>query len=468
LNRRALLKTSTAALAPLVAAATPGPQPASRPNIVLIISDQFRWDNIGAMGLNPMRFTPHLDRMARRGTLFRSAISNQPVCAPARACIFTGQYPQSHGVWRNGIELPKDAVTLASVLRGAGYTANYVGKWHLAPVTENGPVAPEYRGGFLDLWEAANVLELISHPYEGALFDRDGKPLPFAGLYRESFITSRAVRFLQDPGDAPFLLVVSYLNAHHQNDVDRFMPPRGYEGRFRNPFVPPDLAPLPGSWPSQLGDYYACAANIDDEVGKLLTALQAGGRDRETIVAFVSDHGCHFKTRNTEYKRGPHESSIHVPLVMQGPGFDRSIEIQELVSHVDIAPSLLAAAGITAPAAMEGRSFLPLLDRKIEDWRNEAYVEMSEFVSGRVLRTPEYTYAVAAPKPAGWKAVRTSDVYSEYMVYDLAADPGQHVNLAGRAAIRGVAPQLRERLQQRIAVSGKQKTALNPAPFPYV
>src|SRR5581483_8873752 len=86
---------------------------AARPNIVLIISDQFRWDCIGAMGLNPMNLTPNLDDMARRGVLFTSAFCNQPVCAPARASIFTGQYPSRHGVWRNGIALPETAQTLA-------------------------------------------------------------------------------------------------------------------------------------------------------------------------------------------------------------------------------------------------------------------------------------------------------------------------------------------------------------------
>src|SRR5215471_21707509 len=89
----------------------------ARPNILLVISDQFRWDCIGAAGLNPMNLTPNLDAMARRGTFFRNAFCNQPVCAPARASIFTGQYPTRHGVWRNGLPLAKDAQTLAGTLR---------------------------------------------------------------------------------------------------------------------------------------------------------------------------------------------------------------------------------------------------------------------------------------------------------------------------------------------------------------
>ncbi len=145
----------------------------NRPNIVLVISDQFRWDCIGAMGLNPMNLTPNLDQMAARGVLFRQAISNQPVCAPARASIFTGQYPGKHGVWKNALGLREDATTLATVMKQAGYSTNYIGKWHLArpeagtAAETRGAVKAGHRGGFADLWEAANALEWTSHAYQG-------------------------------------------------------------------------------------------------------------------------------------------------------------------------------------------------------------------------------------------------------------------------------------------------------------
>src|SRR6187200_2745598 len=111
--------------AAMVAAQSQAQQSAAKPNIILIISDQFRWDCIGAMGLNPMNLTPNLDQMASRGVMFRSAFCNQPVCASARASIFTGQYPSRHGVWRNALGLPEGATTLATTLRQAGYSANY-------------------------------------------------------------------------------------------------------------------------------------------------------------------------------------------------------------------------------------------------------------------------------------------------------------------------------------------------------
>jgi arylsulfatase A-like enzyme len=439
----------------------------SRPNFVVVISDQFRWDCLGAMGLNPLNLTPHLDAMAGRGVLFRSAYSAQPVCAPARASIFTGQYPSRHGVWRNAFGLAEGARTLATELRQNGYSANYIGKWHLSrPPAENGPVTPANRGGFLDLWEAANTLEHTSHAYEGDLFDGEGRPIHFSGEYRVDFMTGRAQRFLRS-ARSPFLLVVSYLEVHHQNDTDSYDPPKEYKNRFANPYIPPDLRMYPGSWPTQLADYYACVARMDDALGAIRKTLAETGLDRNTILVFLSDHGCHFKTRNSEYKRSPHEASIHVPLIVEGPGFNRSMQISEMVSHVDLAPSLLEAAGVPVPAVMQGRSFLPLVDRRTEGWPGEVYFELSEFVTGRGIRTPQYTYAAAAPKLPGWKAVPAADRYVEYILYDNFADPYQHVNLAGRVPYREVSDRLRERLRARIAQASGASPAIDPAWFPY-
>jgi arylsulfatase A-like enzyme len=469
MTRRALLRP-----APLLAGASAvqnPPAPKTPPNVVFIISDQFRADNLGCMGVNPMNLTPNLDALARRGVLFRSAIVNHPVCAPARGCFFTGQYEEKHGVWRNGLAIDPNAVTLATVLRSRGYSANYIGKWHLSTEGQNveswGPVPRERRGGFLDLWEAANALERTSHAYEGDLFGADGKPIHFSGVYRDDFLTQRGVAFLQGPAKPPFLLVMSYLNTHHQNDVDEYIPPKDLAGKFRDFFVPQDLRPLPGSWPSQLGDYYGCVANIDNTIGVLLDALKRQGFLENTIVLFTSDHGCHFKTRNAEYKRSPHESSIHIPLIIAGPGFDRSLEVRELACQVDLTPTLLEACGAPIPSTMQGSSLMPLVQSRRDGWRDEVYIHMSEFMTGRILRTPRWTYAVAAPKRPGWRAVPETDLYVEYMLYDNAADPFQHTNLAGRTDTAAVSRELRQRLLARIAEAGGGRPAIEPSYFPY-
>ncbi|HLJ78496.1 MAG TPA: sulfatase/phosphatase domain-containing protein, partial [Acidobacteriaceae bacterium] len=166
-----------------------------------------------------------------------------------------------------------------------------------------------------------------------------------------------------------------------------------------------------------------------------------------------------------EYKRSPHESSIHVPLVIQGPGFDRSLTIPELTTQIDITPTLLSAAGVPVPSGMQGRSFIPLLDRKTSGWRNEAFIQISESQCGRALRTPEWTYAVAAPGGAAASAAASNHYREEYL-YNLFADPHQRVNLAGRhddpRLVHGfgtppqqAAAELRERLQARMAEAGE-------------
>jgi arylsulfatase A-like enzyme len=467
-TRRDLLKTAVAAQAAAASAQNTPTQAAANPNIVIVFSDQFRWDCIGAAGLNPMHLTPNLDEMAEQGTIFSNAICSQPVCAPARASILTGQYPSRHGVWKNAITMDPNAVTLPKVLREAGYTANHIGKWHLGNPDSKGPVVPAERGGFLDLWQSSNVLESTSHPYEGDLYDNDGNAMHFSNVYRTDYMTDLAQKFLRSPATkSPFLLTLSYLEVHHQNDIDAFVPPKEYAGRYKDAWVPPDLRPLPGSWPSQLADYYGSVAKMDETMGTIRKTLRETGLDKNTILMFISDHGCHFKTRNTEYKRSPHESSIHVPLVFEGPGFNRGRAIPELVSHVDLAPSLIAAAGLQVPVSMQGRNFLPLLDRRTEGWRNEAYFEMSEFVTGRGLRTPQYTYAAMAPKLPGWKPAPSAERYIEYMMYDLYADPAQHVNLAGRATHAKEAERLRSRLAERIFEAGNVRATVEACQFPY-
>ncbi len=471
-TRRQFLKQSaTAAALPAISVAPSraGPLDASKqPNIVIVIADQFRWDALGAYGLNPTGLTPNLDAMGRRGVLFQSAITNQPLCAPSRACLLTGQYPMKNGVWRNGLGLAPDAVTLATVLKKAGYTANYIGKWHLAGGGRNSPTGPvpiEQRGGFVDFWEASNVLEHTSHPYEGEIYDAEGKPIKFSGTYRVDFLTDRAVRFLKQVARQPFLLVVSYLEPHFQNDLDRFVAPKSYAERYANSFTPEDLRPFPGDWPSQLPDYYGCIASVDEAVGRLLKTLAELRMAENTIVTFLSDHACHFRTRNAEYKRSPHESSVHIPLVVEGAGFNRSLVVPELVSQVDVAPTLLEAAGVPVQNTMQGKSALALLDRRIEGWHNEVFIQVTESFVGRALRNERWTYAVRPAQPTSPARSPSSDRYVEYQMYDLFADPHQLVNLAGRREYRETAAQLRARLKARMAEAGDPEAEIEEVNF---
>jgi arylsulfatase A-like enzyme len=279
-------------------------------------------------------------------------------------------------------------------------------------------------------------------------------------------LTERVINFIEKPHNSPFFLVVSYLEPHHQNDMNRFVAPEGYREKYANSFVPYDLRPFPGDWQEQLPDYYGCISRLDECFGKIVEALKSKGIFKDTIIVFLSDHGCHFRTRNTEYKRSSHESSIRIPLIIYGPGFDRSLVIPELVSLVDVAPTLLDAVGLPIPEVMQGKSALPLLNRETRDWKNEVFIQISESCVARAIRTERWKYCVIAEDKDGWLDSE-SDTYTEYQLYDLYADPYELVNLAGRREYRDIANELKERLLNRIEeIEGKRPKILDRRFYP--
>jgi arylsulfatase A-like enzyme len=480
-NRRDfLLGTAAAAAQAGIAAAAPGQAqtspaghagsaaPKPKPNIVIYHSDQFRWDFVGANGLNSSTHTPNLDGLADGGTNFTHAVTNQPVCAPSRSVLLTGRYATGTGVWHNGLGLRQDLPTLATELCKAGYTANYIGKWHLAPGSAadgggRGAVKEEHRGGFLDFWEAANALEFSTHPYAGTIWDRDNQPITFQDEYRVDFITDRAEKFLRQRQEKPFLLMISQLEPHQQNDLGRMVGPKGSAERFINAFVPADLRALPGDWHQQLPDYYGACEAIDASVGRLRKVLAEEGYSDNTIFVFMSDHGCHFMTRNQEYKRSTHNSSLRIPLLIAGPGFEQAREIDQLVGIVEIAPTLLSAVGVPIPDSMQGRSFLPLLaDAGARaQWPDKELIQISESMTGRALRSQNWTYCVA--DPSGVTNEPTSTNYHEYQLYDQRNDPHELVNLAGRKEYRAKADELREELKKLMASAAEAEPEIAPA-----
>ncbi|WP_120246516.1 sulfatase-like hydrolase/transferase [Halopiger aswanensis] len=433
------------------------------PNVVVVFTDQQRWDTAGCYG-NPMDVTPTLDAMADRGTRLEQCVSSNPVCGPQRASLQTGQYPTECGIYRNLMsgeaDSPiEDTTTLADAFNDAGYRTGYVGKWHIAN-TRLEPVPERLRGGYEDYWLAADALEHTSQAYEGTLYDGDCEPVEFEDRYRVDFLTDHAEEFIADESDSddPFFLFLSYLEPHHQNDQDTYVAPDGYAEEFANPWVPPDLEGRPGDWFEELPDYYGCCRRIDENLERLLATLEREGIDDETIVLFTSDHGCHFRTRNREYKRSCHESSIRVPAVLQGPGFDDGGTVEDVVSLLDLPATLLDAADVEVPDSFQGESVSPLVAGN-EDGASgaererpaDAFIQVSESAVERTLRTDRWTYSVYDPDadpiddPAS-----PADGYVERYLYDLRADPHQQVNLIGRPDYREVADELRERLQARI------------------
>jgi arylsulfatase A-like enzyme len=382
--------------------------------------------------------------------------------------LLTSRYATETGVWRNGLALGQALPTLAGELRNVGYTANLIGKWHLAPNGPSGtggagPVKEEFRGGFLDLWEGSNVIEFTSHPYEGTIFDRDGKEITYKDEYRVDFLTDRVERFLRQKQEKPFFLFISQIEPHQQNDMHQPIGPHGSVERFANSTVPADLRALPGTWQAQLPDYYGCVEAIDASVGRIRRILEEEHLAEDTIFIFFSDHGCHFMTRNQEYKRSTHNSSIRVPLIIDGPGFRGAQQIPEIVGLIDLAPTVLEAVNVPVPVGWKGRSLLPLLNHPEarQAWPNQQLIQISESMTGRAIRTKDWTYCVADLSGATKEpAART---YHEYQLYDQRADPHERVNLAGRKEYRTQADELCGQLKKLMVAAGEPEPEILPA-----
>lgn len=428
----------------------------TRPNVVVFFTDQQRWDTTGVHG-NPLGLTPNFDRMAQRGTDVHYSFTCQPVCGPARSCLQTGMYATNTGVFRNGLTLQPDAVTLARCFQQAGYATGYIGKWHLA---SRDPVPPAERGGY-ESWLASNVLEFTSDAYDTVMFDGDGKPVKLPG-YRVDAVTDAAIRYVDAHQADPFFLFISYIEPHHQNHIDDYPPPDGYRAQYTGRWTPPDLAALGGSSGQHLGGYYGMVKRLDEALGRLLDALRSLGLSDDTVVLFTSDHGNHFKTRNGEYKRSCHESSIRVPTAFCGPGFHGRGRLNQLVSLVDLPPTLLDAAGLPVPASMEGRSILPLLRGQAADWPEEVFIQISESQVGRAVRTRRWKYSVSAPDRSGWEAPG-AERYVEEFLYDLAADPYELNNLVALDAYAEVKADLRGRLLRHMAAAGESPPLIDEA-----
>ncbi len=427
-----------------------------RPNIVVFLTDQQRWDTVGAYG-NPLGLTPNFDRAAARGTLVERSFTVQPVCGPSRACLQTGRYATQSGSFRNGLPLRTGVRTLATDLRAAGYRTAYVGKWHLA---SRDPVPQPERGGY-DTWLAANKLEFTSDAYHTVVFDDENHPVKLPG-YRVDALTDAAIRILDDHRREPLFLFLSHLEPHHQNHVDAYPAPHGYEHRFGGSWTPPDLAALGGSSARHLPGYLGMIKRLDEAFGRLLDALESLGLADDTVVLFTSDHGNHFKTRNSEYKRSGHDVSLRVPTLVVGPGFEGGHRVREIVSILDLHATLLDAAGLSA-RDVAGRSIRPLLLPGAHAWPDELFYQVSESEVGRGIRTERWKYGVTAPDADPWEDAHAGR-YVETYLYDLAYDPYELDNLIGQASHVGVADAMRARLTRAMAAAGEPPATIEPAP----
>ncbi|UFU07808.1 sulfatase family protein [Ruania halotolerans] len=460
----------------------------TRPNILLISTDQQRWDALGASG-NPHITTPHLDRLAAQGARFTNCYVQSSVCAPSRASLMTSRYLHNHGVWANGVDINPDEQLFTRALTDAGYDCGLVGKFHLG-AAQHHRVEPRVDDGFrVFRWshdpyvrsEANHYHTWLEKTFPGVLDDamaRGGAAaidtLPTEQHYSR-WIGEETIEYLTTgrEKDKPFCFVVNFFDPHHG-----FGSPPEYRGRYDAQALPgpihSDLSTKPAIYSeaskksyagasrgfaehtdSEIQDiiahYYAMVTLVDDEVGRILDTLEAEGLAEDTIVIFTSDHGEMLGDHQMLLK-GPmmFDCSVRVPLLVRWPSRIQPETVRdELVEWIDLAPTLLAAAGVDAMPRQQGRDLAPLW--RTED-AGEAYRDSNEG-SGSAADTSawedrnwvlsEYRNSCWPYDPpvhttmlrqGDWKIVVHHGPPStararEGELYDLANDPHEQVNL---------------------------------------
>lgn len=431
-------------------------------NIIFYFSDQQRWDTVNE------EVTPNLMKLADEGVLFENSFTCQPVCGPARSCLQSGMYATETGCYTNGIALPQDITPLAEYFNRAGYQTAYIGKWHLGSDKYPGigvhcekTAIPKDRQGKYQYWRAADCLEFTSHGYDGYVFDGDGNKIDFIG-YRADCINDFALEFLDKrEKDKPFFLFVSQLEPHQQNDRNRF---EGYKEtieKYKDYPLPDDLTFLKGDYKEMYPDYISAINRLDYNVGKLVAKLKQQGIYEDTIIIYTSDHGCHFKTRNMEYKRSCHESSIHTPLIIKGGGFEGGKRDNRLVSLIDLPPTMLSMAGIKTPPNFKGYDLTKETDDP-ETRRKCVFMQISESQCGRAVRTDRFMYSVKDLNPTGYLH-ENSKVYFEDYLYDLKKDPIEKHNLVKDPKYAHVRRELKYLLLEEIRKAGEEAPVIFPA-----
>ena len=425
-----------------------------KPNIIFYFSDQQRWDTLNE------EIMPNVWELGEEGLLFENSYTCQPVCGPARACLQTGQYATENKCYWNGIPLGESEKTMADYFNENGYDTAYIGKWHLASDRypgkgfhcEKTAVPKEKQGGY-KYWRGADVLEFTSHGYDGYVFDENGNRIDFKG-YRADCINDFALEYIKEHNEKkPFFMFISQLEPHHQNDRGHFEGPKETIEKYKNYPLPEDLTFLKGNYEEEYPDYLAAIDSLDKNVGKLIKALKNKGIYDNTVIVYTSDHGCHFKTRNAEYKRSCHDSSIHTPLVIGGGAVTRKKVIDSLVSLIDIPPTLLHLAGIDVPSSCSG-NILPVKTDDAHE-RDCVFVQISESQIGRAIRTKKWKYSARAIGSGMMQ--HKARAYHDDFLYDLENDPYEKVNLVNDKKYSDVIKEMREILSREMVNAGEKK-----------
>ena len=427
---------------------------AARRNIVLVLSDDHRYDFMGFMKESPgFLETPNMDRMARQGAHLVNAFVSTSLCSPSRASILTGRYMHNHKIVDNQRPVPEGTEFFPQYLQRGGYETAFVGKWHMGHEQD----AP--RPGF-DHW--------VSFKGQGTYFDPtlniNNKRRKFEGCTTD-ILTDQALEWLKGGRDTsrPFFLYLSFKAVHYP-----FQPAKRYQGRYakakvkrpetmanteRNYQTQPhwvrerrysihgvdhmetgeyDNDPVP-SFDDLYQQYCETVHGLDENLGRVLKYLDEAGLSKSTLVIYMGDNGFALGEHGFYDKRDAFEESIRVPMLAYAPGMIApGTKVTQMVQNIDIAPTLLAAAGVRAPKAakMDGRSFLGLLCGESVRWRDHIFYEY--YWEWNFPATP----TVFAIRGERYKYIFYHGVWDHDGFYDLQSDPHERHNLITGPAYR--------------------------------
>lgn len=450
-------------------------------NIVFILVDDQRWDALSYMG-HPFLETPHADALARGGVLFKNAYVTTSLCSPSRASILTGLYAHTHGVVDNQSPSSPELIFFSQYLQKAGYETAFVGKWHM------GSKSDKPRRGW-DHW--------VSFRGQGSYFpqtrDRYGKVTGQARInvngvrqpqtkYITDELTDFAVEWIEDrEGGSPFLLYLSHKAVH-----DNFSPAPRHDGRYADVDIPAmpttkgrsadTQKPMwvknqRNSWHGADFPFYDfmgpteniyrryCEAllAVDESTGRVVEALREKGLLESTLIVYMGDNGHLWGEQSLIDKRVAYEASARVPLLMYAKGWlEAGREVEEVAANIDIAPTVLEAAGLRAPGHYQGQSLLPLARGEKPEWRD--YLLYEYFWERWAPMTPTM-HALIGQR---YKFIRPYGLWDLEELYDLETDPDELVNLINEPEYRERARELNDTLFELLAETGGSKLPLRP------
>lgn len=418
------------------------------PNIVFILVDDLRWDDFGAAG-HPFVKTPNIDRIGSEGAFFRNAFITGPLCSPSRASFLTGQYPHTHGIIDNvnRSAASHQLITFPFLLRQSGYTTAFIGKWHMG---NDDSVRP----GF-DRW--------VSFKGQGSYLDPeindDGKDVKPDG-YITDLLTGYAIEFIKRRHEKPYLVYLAHKAIHPevmQHDdgsvnlaqAERFIPAERHRSLFVGEKIPrrpnamrpptgklalerkigglPPLGPDTATRDEAVLGRLRSLMAVEEGIGEILKALKETDQLDNTVIVFTSDNGYFYGEHGLSVERRlAYEESIRMPLLIRYPkAIKGGIVRDEFALNIDLAPTLLELAGVSAPNRMEGRSLVPLLKGAKTEWRKSFLIE---YYSDKVFpRIHQMGYK--AVRNERWKYIHYFELEGMDELYDLKADPYEIKNI---------------------------------------